>query len=621
MSYERYPAETIIMKDDFDKDDCQKTIEAMPSSSYVDMYTAFSTAARKAMDEDNAKQAKIYWIFSDACSMMLSSENRSQPFKPLFVFDGRRSAIPDDFLEEDICFLSEIIAKITDSRLRARLADLAWVKGIKDRFNNALIAIGSYREISLDPETWVKDGRDCWYRAVSLALMLKSGAREKLTEIENEIYKAFDSATLLTEYFALNLAELLFNFRLGKSYSESIATKLESFAHQLEETGDLHKARNYFESSAKWYDSFGNKAKSIEMTICLAEGYAKEAMMRSAATPPSNILAASFYENAIQILRTVPKAERQNFALDERIAELHKLMNEAGLLSRNEMTTITSGSVDITQIVEMAKTSVSGKNSEEALKAFASIFSGIRLSEMEETALKQLKEFPLSSLFTGTYISQDGRVVAKTNGINFDEVLTQDHPHVFSSVVQNYNLRLTLIVQGSILPALEMLHLEQRIREVDFFNIVQESPIVPPGREFLFSKGLFAGYGYDFVTALHIIVPQFEHMVRYHLKNAGVRTSIVDSCGIENEAGLSTLVALPEVKSVFGDDLTFEIRALFCDPFGANLRNELAHGLINHNDCNSVSGIYAWWLTLKLVFNAFWNVARRKNESAHAGDS
>jgi hypothetical protein len=53
---------------------------------------------------------------------------------------------------------------------------------------------------------------------------------------------------------------------------------------------------------------------------------------------------------------------------------------------------------------------------------------------------------------------------------------------------------------------------------------------------------------------------------------------------------------------------------LFCDAFGPNLRNELAHGLITEEDCHSIYAIYAWWLALKLVFNTFWNAARREEQ-------
>ncbi len=125
---------------------------------------------------------------------------------------------------------------------------------------------------------------------------------------------------------------------------------------------------------------------------------------------------------------------------------------------------------------------------------------------------------------------------------------------------------------------------------------------------------LFSGYDNDFVTTLHLLVPQIEHMVRYHLKSAGVKTTTLDNRGIETENGLSTLIELPECEKIFGEDLTFEIKALFCDACGPNLRNELAHGLLDDKACQTVYAVYAWWLGLKLVFNTFWNAARKIDE-------
>src|SRR5262249_59954822 len=122
---------------------------------------------------------------------------------------------------------------------------------------------------------------------------------------------------------------------------------------------------------------------------------------------------------------------------------------------------------------------------------------------------------------------------------------------------------------------------EHRIRENDFVAIAAGSPIVPKDRAPLFGKGLFAGYDKDFVTAIHVLVPQIEHMVRVHLKAAGVKTTNLDKDGIENENGLSALMDPPETTQIFGEDLSFELKALFCDSFGPNLRNQVAHGLLD----------------------------------------
>jgi hypothetical protein len=66
----------------------------------------------------------------------------------------------------------------------------------------------------------------------------------------------------------------------------------------------------------------------------------------------------------------------------------------------------------------------------------------------------------------------------------------------------------------------------------------------------------------------------------------------------------------PEVDQIFSPDIGFELRALLCDPLGPNLRNEIAHGLLDDDHIESMFSVYAWWLVLKLVFNTFWNSLR-----------
>ena len=170
------------------------------------------------------------------------------------------------------------------------------------------------------------------------------------------------------------------------------------------------------------------------------------------------------------------------------------------------------------------------------------------------------------------------------------------------------------------MPAQEVLLLEHRLREVDFVNLARQSPIVPIGRELLFGKALFAGYDRDFITALHILVPQIEHMVRFHLKQAGMKTTTLREDGTETENSLRPLMGLPETETIFGENLSFEIKALFCGPYGPNLRNDLAHGLLDDRACYSLDTIYAWWFGLKLVFNTFWNALSSNAESKEQGE-
>jgi hypothetical protein len=235
-----------------------------------------------------------------------------------------------------------------------------------------------------------------------------------------------------------------------------------------------------------------------------------------------------------------------------------------------------------------------------------------KFRRLRESSEKNLSRYFLSGLFSGTHLSKDGRVIAKYPAANLGEEL--DETRVWAKMVAEYTMEINLVVQGQICPAFEAIQQDHRIKEMDFYSIVKQSPIVPEGRERLIAKALFAGYDNDFVTALHLLIPQIEHLVRVRLKQAGVKTSTLNPNSIETENGLSTLMENSEVNTIFGEDLAFELKALFCDAFGPNLRNELAHGLLGYEECQSVDAFYAWWLGLRIVFNTFWN-ARKSSQN------
>ncbi|PRB04731.1 hypothetical protein CQ047_16225 [Microbacterium sp. MYb72] len=60
------------------------------------------------------------------------------------------------------------------------------------------------------------------------------------------------------------------------------------------------------------------------------------------------------------------------------------------------------------------------------------------------------------------------------------------------------------------------------------------------------------------------------------------------------ESALNALMTRESAIEIFGSNLAYEIRALFCGPIGPNLRDQYAHGL--NSDAVSVSPetVYCW---------------------------
>lgn len=161
MSSERFPADLIVSAQDFVDSGWKSALDQASREGYSAMWQTFSAAARSAMEEGRNEYGKVLWLLADACSMMLSPSSQNQSFKPYAVFHDRRSVIPDDLTDADILFFAEIVDAVDDIWLKARLADLAWLKRKPRDVAFALTAIDAYRSIPLDTETWIRGGHEC----------------------------------------------------------------------------------------------------------------------------------------------------------------------------------------------------------------------------------------------------------------------------------------------------------------------------------------------------------------------------------------------------------------------------------------------------------------------------
>lgn len=617
----RYPENTIATPDDLRNSRLADVIASASSEGYAAIWQALSKAAATALEEARPAEAKALWLVADAASMMLKPKSVNEPFAPMGVIGDRRTAIASDFSLDDISIFAAVAPEVEDHLVRARLSDLVWLCGSPRDANFARTAIDAYRSIPLTAETWVRDARDCWERAIALCLQLRSGAGERLSEIEAELLSIFYTVIGTDGFFSLSVSRLLFENNLGRSRARETADRLADRGRDLLEKTNYHEARGYLEAAALWYSRIAEKELHADMNCAVAETWVKEAEARTSGNQPSNMVAASFYENAIQILRQVPRSLRSDRAVDQRLTELYSLLEIAGKAALGEMGVVSTRPIDITEVVEAAQASVRGKDLAGALLALCNIHRGARKSKIKEFAERMLKEHPLQALIASTHMSRDGRVVARRPGFGFGSADSKEYQvTLWAEMVKHYSMEIGLIAQGQLLPALDVLSLEHRVREADLEYMVRNSPIVPAGRASLIAKGLFAGFERDLISALHILVPQVEHLLRWHLKAAGVKTATTSLDGIETENGLSTLVDLPEVVSIFGEDLTFELKALFCDAFGPNLRNEVAHGLLDASNCQTAQTFYAWWLVLRMTFNTFWNAAHKPRAAASADE-
>jgi len=141
---ERYPENTNITLDDFKNCGWLEALGEARREDYSSMWQTFSSAARKASEDQRLSEGKVLWLLADACSMMLKPASLNEPFAPFMVMDGKRSALPEDFQPDDVTFFKEIISEIEDPKLCARISDIIWLLAQPRNPKHALSAIDEW---------------------------------------------------------------------------------------------------------------------------------------------------------------------------------------------------------------------------------------------------------------------------------------------------------------------------------------------------------------------------------------------------------------------------------------------------------------------------------------------
>lgn len=548
---------------------------------------------------------KILELLSRILFMRLVPDNLSEPFQPEFedFQRGKRSMIPEDLREQELSFFEQILDDINLPNLKARIADLLWLLLLSPRkVEYAKTAIDAYLVHDIDGESWQRGVKSSLERATRLAIQIKDW--DRLEKIKNLLFSAFLKEYSESKYMQLWLAESLDELKIDHSFRPHIAQNLYEKANELKAQNEFHSSILYFKLSAKKNLQCNERDKYLESLIGIAECYLDEADMRSSS---SNMVANGFYENAIQAYREVPVKERDRYDIENKIKEVRLKIISSGKASLEEMVPLASPSLDVSEIVELSINHVKDKsNLHEALLHFIGVVHPLKYDELLKTSQESLNSSLFTSLFSGRHLSEHGNVIAKTPSMNLNAGMDDpDNQAVLHKQMQSqFSIIVDLAVQYQILPALRQLNTEHRFTKKIIIAICNQSPIVQEDRSYLLGKALWLGFEEDFGLAIHLLCPQIEHLVRTKLKEEQVITTHLDKNGIETEYGLNTLMELPEAEQIFGKSLCFELKSIFTEALGHNLRNKVAHGLLDDNNSISIGSIYAWWMILRLVITA-----------------
>lgn len=593
-------------------------LKVINENENTDLNRLSSKFGQKLSDDElklTKNDKEILPLLKDISSMMLTPKSNNEPFQPILVMaDGRRSAMPCDLSLNDLNILSTILTKISHNDLKARISDLLWLCSKPRNPKHARIAIDCYICEEISPETWYGQKEKVLERAYKLAYLLKDA--ERMSKIEGLVKEAFYSDDEGFQGLIISIARLIDKLNLLKDYFPDIALRLEKIGEQLISEQDFQSAIQFFELSAKKYKQAKDEPKSIFMLFKAAECYASDAEHKYNAGKGSRLISNTLFEEAIHAYRKIPAKFREQYSVDDKISALRHNLSDAGKNTLEEMGVINTPIDNADELIALSEGCVSGEKS--LYGALVHLSGLVGLSKYEELKANEkegMSKYFFSSLFGETQYSSDGRVVAKSPAVGFGDDQKSYDEALNAKMVRSFNQCLDFNVRLCIYPALEQILKEHHLSRSFIFQMCDSSPIVPKENINLICQAIWLGFEFDFSTAIHLVAPQMEKIVRMQLKQHNAHTTTIDRNGIEHENGLSTLLDMDEAVIVLGEDLLFELKAVFTSSHGANLRNEVAHGILTDHSAFSSAPVYAWWMLVRMVIYSLIKAAKENEQT------
>ena len=558
----------------------------------IDAHSRFQALADD-LDSESAG-AHAYRSLSAIAGMMLDGSDWDSPYTPLMSLGGKRTALPDDLDNEALEFFGLLLEEVPPSVLAARMCDILLVRESDRgrRFSLAKQHAEIVAALSLlpDPDDQLMQ---MWIRAAEIA------GRYRLNDgVQALTARALEAFRGGKPIAAWHVAQAMRRARYFNGHSAEIADRLDALA-SAELTA--HAKVQLLEESIRWRRGNDADALAAPSREAIGDTWWQEAKRRR----DSSLVARNFLGNAYSSYREVPRHLRSE-RTRKRVRKLPRLIRVAGERALGEMQKVRSGPIDLSPIVEQAEAIA---NDTDLIRGLARWFSAAPLQTFED-ALQSSNQTGLLNIVPSSTITDDARKVHSTDE---DRLRSGVDPSRWAQMVKNHSLHVAAIATAHIRPAVMQFSTNYRLDIRDFEVIVSASGFVPADRKSLYARGLHHGYYGRVTESLFILAPTIEACVRGALQASGVETRNLKTNDTEMVPGLSALMELPEANEVLGEDLAWNIRALFCGPTGPNLRNRVAHGLLDEAESGGDAALYAWWMAFLLAFTPYYHAVRAES--------
>ena len=482
----------------------------------------------------------------------------------------------DSITSEVIDYWAERVTEVAHPILKARYADLVWVfsnivKKEKPSIRMAQVAIESSIEIarrrlrryelstvdhltraltlssSISDQTRYKQTRDAiidyeerigqdeklgtWGFSFDLLIRSRSRRFPLPTSMETRIIAALEARLArLTSQSASSLTDpQLFG-------AEKAALALASFYQQTAKADDLNRVvRLYYKSFKSLVD--GNEAG----------------------------LASMWLRRMLEVFN--------KYGLSDEADEVSIALRDIGPSASAELKSLSVDSTfSVESLQEYASAIVSG-NLEEALINIALSLTPPR--KVVEENLRQLEqEFPLFFRIPKEVMDANGLTVGTVGSLDTDL-----SGNIIFQMAEQLSLESPLL-------RLVMTTLVEKFNVTDqeLVDHLYLSPLYSKDMRLIVEKGIRAYLQNDYITSIHMLIPQIEVGIRRLFELARYPVLVRGRKGAVRFRLLDNLLRDEDAQEILSSDLVWYFRTLLTDQRGWNLRNTVSHGLMRQQD-------------------------------------
>jgi hypothetical protein len=549
---------------------------------------AYFKAATKADDPGSKALCQSLAIL---CSFYPQYGNPAEPYRASIIDGNRRTAIPDDLTDADIQTVETLLSLAKDPALRARLADVLWLRK-KSAHDVARVAVDDYLAAArslLKPKGWIHSV-ELFQRALQLGMKL--GRKKEAYQLaQKAVRETVDHSLAQTEpFFASYFLPLIRSFQIGEP--RKMADIAKSQAELALTANDQRRQRIYLLLEADFCRLANDSVRETATRLLAAETYVKEAANNVERTPPSYFAASDCLAKAIEALR-------QAHAPPERIRALKQQLKEYQRNSMGEMKTL-SIPVDTREAVAAATKYVTNQDLRRAMALLSLGIDIVHVDTLRSEVLEAINQAPFTHIMGESMVDSEGRPVGHKQpliGLAGEEAEKELQKRMFEHAANfDWKWRVRMFIE----PARLQIWRQHQPTMRDFEYLVAHNPFIPPGHEGLFLQGIYYGLAGDLMIASHLLTPQIENSIRYVVEQNGGDITNINSDLTQPVKTLGALFEIPETKRIFGNDLCFEMRGLLIEKHGYSFRNEVAHGFLTDAGCYTEAAMNVWWLVLKL---------------------